>query len=163
MLLLCKTGFSQNNSKEINSLKLVLKKTINEKEIFDLNFKIAKIYYKDFDFKNATRFAKKNIPIATNLKLKPELAETNKFLTLVYINYSKHDSAAYFNIRGHQLFKELNDKKGIAKTLLYFAIIAQSKSDFVNLFLSTVENDSSSKEAAKAFLASEGVNTEKLL
>ncbi|MFZ1528341.1 MAG: hypothetical protein WAT19_06310 [Ferruginibacter sp.] len=39
----------------------------------------------------------------------------------------------------------------------------QSKSDFVNLFLSTTENDSSSKEAAKAFLASEGVNTEKLV
>lgn len=39
----------------------------------------------------------------------------------------------------------------------------QSKSDFVNLFLSTAENDSSSKEAAKAFLASEGVNTEKLV
>ena len=30
----------------------------------------------------------------------------------------------------------------------------QSKSDFVNLFLSTAENDSSSKEAAKEFLAS---------
>lgn len=39
----------------------------------------------------------------------------------------------------------------------------QSKSDFVNLFLSTAENDSSSKEAAKAFLASEGVNTERLV
>lgn len=39
----------------------------------------------------------------------------------------------------------------------------QSKSDFVNLFLSTAENDSSSKEAAKAFLESEGVNTEKLV
>ena len=39
----------------------------------------------------------------------------------------------------------------------------QSKSDFVNLFLSTAENDSSSKETAKAFLASEGVNTEKLV
>lgn len=39
----------------------------------------------------------------------------------------------------------------------------QSKSDFVNLFLSTAENDSKSKEAAKAFLASEGVNTEKLV
>lgn len=39
----------------------------------------------------------------------------------------------------------------------------QSKSDFVNLFLSTAENDSNSKEAAKAFLASEGVNTEKLV
>ncbi len=39
----------------------------------------------------------------------------------------------------------------------------QGKSDFVNLFLSTAENDSSSKEAAKAFLASEGVNTEKLV
>ncbi len=39
----------------------------------------------------------------------------------------------------------------------------QSKSDFVNLFLSTAENDSSSKEAAKTFLASEGVNTEKLV
>ena len=41
--------------------------------------------------------------------------------------------------------------------------INQSKSDFVNLFLSTAENDSSSKEAAKEFLASEGVNTEKLV
>jgi len=39
----------------------------------------------------------------------------------------------------------------------------QSKSDFVNLFLSTAENDSSSKEAAKSFLVSEGVNTEKLV
>ncbi len=39
----------------------------------------------------------------------------------------------------------------------------QSKSDFVNLFISTAENDSSSKEAAKAFLESEGVNTEKLV
>lgn len=39
----------------------------------------------------------------------------------------------------------------------------QSKSDFVNLFLSTAENDSSSKEAAKAFLESEGVNTERLV
>lgn len=39
----------------------------------------------------------------------------------------------------------------------------QSKSDFVNLFLSSAENDSNSKEAAKAFLASEGVNTEKLV
>ncbi|MBN8718488.1 MAG: hypothetical protein J0H85_03525 [Sediminibacterium magnilacihabitans] len=39
----------------------------------------------------------------------------------------------------------------------------QSKSDFVNLFLSTAENDSNSKEAAEAFLASEGVNTEKLV
>lgn len=39
----------------------------------------------------------------------------------------------------------------------------QTKSDFVNLFLSTTENDSSSKEAAKAFLASEGVNTDKLI
>jgi len=39
----------------------------------------------------------------------------------------------------------------------------QSKSDFVNLFLSTAENDSNSKEAAKAFLASEGINTEKLV
>ncbi|MBL0132851.1 MAG: hypothetical protein IPP79_01980 [Chitinophagaceae bacterium] len=39
----------------------------------------------------------------------------------------------------------------------------QSKSDFVNLFLSTAENDSSSKEAAKEFLASEGVNTDKLV
>jgi hypothetical protein len=39
----------------------------------------------------------------------------------------------------------------------------QTKSDFVNLFLSTAENDSNSKEAAKAFLASEGVNTDKLI
>jgi hypothetical protein len=39
----------------------------------------------------------------------------------------------------------------------------QSKSDFVNLFLSTAENDSSSKEAAKEFLASEGINTDKLV
>lgn len=39
----------------------------------------------------------------------------------------------------------------------------QSKSDFVNLFLGTAENDSSSKEAAKTFLASEGVNTDKLI
>lgn len=41
--------------------------------------------------------------------------------------------------------------------------INQSKSDFVTLFLSTAENDSSSKEAAKTFLESEGVNTEKLV
>lgn len=41
--------------------------------------------------------------------------------------------------------------------------INQNKSDFVNLFLCTAENDSSSKEAAKAFLSSEGVNTEKLV
>lgn len=39
----------------------------------------------------------------------------------------------------------------------------QGKADFVNLFLSTAENDSSSKGAAKVFLASEGVNTEKLV
>lgn len=39
----------------------------------------------------------------------------------------------------------------------------QNKSDFVNLFLSTAENESSSKEAAKEFLASEGINTEKLV
>ena len=39
----------------------------------------------------------------------------------------------------------------------------QGKSDFVNLFLSTAENDSSSKEAAKEYLASEGVNTDKLV
>ena len=39
----------------------------------------------------------------------------------------------------------------------------QSKSDFVNLFLSTAENDSSNKEAAKEFLASEGVKTDKLV
>lgn len=39
----------------------------------------------------------------------------------------------------------------------------QTKSDFANLFLSTAENYSSSKEAAKAFLASEGVNTDKLI
>lgn len=39
----------------------------------------------------------------------------------------------------------------------------QSKSDFVNLFLSTAENESSSKEAAKAFLASEGINTERFV
>ena len=39
----------------------------------------------------------------------------------------------------------------------------QSKSDFVNLFLSTAENDSSTKEAAKAFLEYEGVNTERLI
>jgi hypothetical protein len=39
----------------------------------------------------------------------------------------------------------------------------QSKSDFVTLFLSTAENDSNSKEAAKAFLASEGVNIERLV
>ena len=38
----------------------------------------------------------------------------------------------------------------------------QSKSDFVNLFLSISENDSS-KEAAKEFLESEGVNTDKLV
>jgi len=41
--------------------------------------------------------------------------------------------------------------------------IDQTKSDFVKLFLSTAENDSSSKEAAKAFLTSEGVNTDKLI
>jgi len=39
----------------------------------------------------------------------------------------------------------------------------QSKSDFVNLFLSIAENDSNSKDTAKAFLASEGINTEKLV
>ncbi len=39
----------------------------------------------------------------------------------------------------------------------------QSKSDFVKLFLSTVEYDSSTKEAAKEFLTSEGVNIERLV
>lgn len=114
-----------------DSLKNLLKITTSKKDIIDLNSKIAKEYYKNFDFKNAITFAKKNIVLATSLKLKPELAETNKFLTLVYINDSKHDSATYFNTKGYQLFKELDDKKGIAKTLLYFAIIAQNKSDFV--------------------------------
>ena len=130
-LLYFVSSFSQPQKREIDSLKLILKKTINEKEIFELNFKIAKIYYKDFDFKNATRFAKKNIPIATNLKLKPELAETNKFLALVYINDTKNDSAEYFNKKGYLIFKQLNDKKGMGKSLLYFALISQNKSDFV--------------------------------
>ena len=39
----------------------------------------------------------------------------------------------------------------------------QSKSDFVKLFLSTAEHNSNSKESAKEFLASEGVNTERLI
>ena len=39
----------------------------------------------------------------------------------------------------------------------------QPKCDFVNLIFNAAQHDSSSKEAAKDFLASEGVNTEKLL
>lgn len=39
----------------------------------------------------------------------------------------------------------------------------QPKSDFVNLIFNTAQHDSSSKEAAKDFLASEGINTEKLV
>jgi len=115
----------------IDSLKAIVKKTTSKKDILDLNFKIAKKYYPKFDFKNAVFFAKKNISIASELKLKPELAETYKFLTLVYINDTKNDSAEYFNKKAFVLFKELNDKKGIGKTLLYFAIISQNKSDFV--------------------------------
>ena len=40
---------------------------------------------------------------------------------------------------------------------------SQSKSDFVNLFLQTAEHDSSDKEKAKEFLASEGVNVDRML
>ena len=39
----------------------------------------------------------------------------------------------------------------------------QSKSDFVNLFLRTAEHDSSDKEKAKEFLASEGVNVDRMI
>ena len=85
LFLFCNILLCQTNNKEIDSLKLRLKKTAVETEILDLNFKIAKSYYKEFDFQNATTFAKKNISIANNLKLKSELAETYKFLTLVYI------------------------------------------------------------------------------
>lgn len=39
----------------------------------------------------------------------------------------------------------------------------QPKCDFVNLFFEAAQHDSNSNEAAKDFLTSEGVNTEKLL
>lgn len=39
--------------------------------------------------------------------------------------------------------------------------INKNKSDFVNLFLSTVESDSNNKETAKAFLAAEGINVDR--
>lgn len=39
----------------------------------------------------------------------------------------------------------------------------QRKCDFVNLFFEAAQHDSNTKEAAKDFLASEGVNTEKLV
>ena len=40
---------------------------------------------------------------------------------------------------------------------------AQNKANFINLFLSTAENDSITKDAAKSFLQEEGINTEKLI
>ena len=39
----------------------------------------------------------------------------------------------------------------------------QDKVNFINLFLSTTENDSITKNAAKTFLLDEGINTEKLV
>ncbi len=39
--------------------------------------------------------------------------------------------------------------------------VNKSKSDFVNLFLSTVESDSNNKETANAFLAADGVNVDR--
>lgn len=39
----------------------------------------------------------------------------------------------------------------------------QPKCDFVNLIFNAAQHDSNSKDAAKDFLASEGVNTEKLV
>ncbi len=39
----------------------------------------------------------------------------------------------------------------------------QDKANFINLFLSTTENDSITKDAAKTFLQDEGINTEKLV
>src|SRR5689334_7949855 len=39
----------------------------------------------------------------------------------------------------------------------------QEKSDFIKLFLRSVEQDSGSKEQAREFLASEGVNVERML
>lgn len=39
--------------------------------------------------------------------------------------------------------------------------VNKNKSDFVNLFLSTVESDSNNKETAKAFLAAEGINVDR--
>lgn len=39
--------------------------------------------------------------------------------------------------------------------------VSKNKSDFVNLFLSTVESDSNNKETAKAFLAAEGINVDR--
>jgi len=39
--------------------------------------------------------------------------------------------------------------------------VNENKSDFVNLFLSTVESDSNNKETAKVFLAAEGINVDK--
>lgn len=39
----------------------------------------------------------------------------------------------------------------------------QNKTDFVKLYLDSVQNDSTGKEAAKAYLESEGVNTTRLV
>ncbi|MFM9909202.1 MAG: hypothetical protein ACKVOW_07635 [Chitinophagaceae bacterium] len=39
----------------------------------------------------------------------------------------------------------------------------QDKVNFINLFLSTTENDSITKNAAKTFLQDKGINTEKLV
>lgn len=39
----------------------------------------------------------------------------------------------------------------------------EGKSDFVKLFLSTAEDDSINKEAAKSFITSEGLNAEKFV
>jgi uncharacterized membrane-anchored protein len=39
----------------------------------------------------------------------------------------------------------------------------QDKVNFINLFLSTTENDSITKDAAKIYLQDEGINTEKLV
>jgi len=41
--------------------------------------------------------------------------------------------------------------------------VNKNKSDFVNLFLSTVESDSNNKETAKAFLAAEGINVDRIV
>ncbi len=116
--------------KLIDSLLVQTKNTTARQDILKLNFKIAKVYFADFNFDKATLYAKKNIVLASNLKLKAELAEANKFLVFLYINKPNADSAIYYNNSAIKLFRELKDKKAITKCLFYYSAIYQQKSDF---------------------------------
>jgi signal transduction histidine kinase len=122
-----------------DSVFLKLMNQQNDSLIRNKYFSLANSYFTLYDLENYYKISKKVLALSTSAKDTISIGKAQFYIGDYYFEKTQNDSAFIFYKKAEDLFLRINDKKNLAKVILYKAYILLYEKDFLGSEIATIK------------------------